>query len=363
MKLEPKEGYARSISDSEGPLLLGLHTSASARKPRCNVYISAKPLLHEGSSPVFLDGLKKSNEGESQSQLEAQSQCSSRCSIGEVRGAAKDEQGNIGAPTQSQGQGQHPDTNAPRSLPLTRWSITAATGDTAPSFKSQYVPGLRSSMTPTRGILPSSPQSRLTGAGPSANLNAALDANVDNFSRRQRPPNLRLDLSSSQNLKSGRHTSLHAITQPQASTCPGAGIGSFSSSLKTVPTVALDASPASGVWNTYAWTSTPLQSPASLKPAIFTTSTTPSNSSMSMSASPVSATVGRIALEPSMTNEGMSPMGAMPSPFEYPVASPYPSSSPSGMPDGHFDLREMHWSGSGSVVGTAMGHGQGQCHT
>ena len=109
--------------------------------------------------------------------------------------------------------------------------------------------------------------------------------------------------------------------------------------MRTVPAVgiaALDASPASGVWNTYPWTSTPLQSPVSLNPAIFTTS---------------------------LTNEGMPAVGAIPSPFECPVASPYLSANGSGMPDGHFDLRKMHQSGSGSVVGTATGNGQGQCHT
>jgi hypothetical protein len=359
VNLGSKEGYARSISDSEVPIFLGLHTTASAREPGCNVSVSATSLLNEGASPI-LGGLERSNEGESQSQsqLEAQSQCS----IVEKSGAAKDEQGHVGTPTQSHGhsQVQHPDTNTQRSSPSFQSSITAAIDDT-PSFESQSVPGASSSMsvqmTPACGVVPSSPQHRFAGANPVANMS--------NFNRRRRPPNLQLDLSSSSNLKSGRHTSLYATAQPQASTCPGAGIGSISPSLGTVPTtgpVALDASPTSGMCSMCTWTSTPLQSPVSLNPAIFTTSTTLSNY-MPMNASPANAAVGRIYLEPSMTNEGMPTVGVMPSPFEYTAALPYLSSSGSEMPDGHFDLREMDWSAGGSVVGTDRGHGQGQGHT
>jgi hypothetical protein len=37
-------------------------------------------------------------------------------------------------------------------------------------------------------------------------------------------------------------------------------------------------------------------------------------------------------------------VGVMPSPFEYPVASPYLGASASGTPDGYFDSREIHQS-------------------
>jgi hypothetical protein len=302
---------ARSISGSEG-LPIGVEPDSGSSSPNS-----------------YDDGSERDNEEKGEAQMQPQQPCSTQYLSAAV---------NPGA-----GIGEDGDDATRKSLPLSQSSVAAATSTGPPSLSSPVV----GSPTTTASI-PTTPD---------------VDNAGSNNNRRARP-NLHLDLLNSQNLTPGRHPNPYALTQAgaQPNIISGAGMNSFSPDSTPPPPPSL--------------IGCDLQSPAWPDSAISTTS---SNSVMSSSTGasvsvPASASVSPVivngdvartghhalaAATTSMAVRGWMPgVGVMPSPFEYPVTSPYLGASAA---DGYFDLPEMDR--DESVAGALSRQGQGHSDT